>query len=54
MTTATQLKCACEPCKCVVSTDLAVMKDGKYYCGEACANGHSSGESCCEPNCSCC
>ncbi|MBE9041008.1 metallothionein [Oscillatoriales cyanobacterium LEGE 11467] len=53
MTTVTQMKCACEPCLCVVSTDSALSKDGKYYCSEACATGHQKGESCSHSGCSC-
>ena len=54
MTTATQVKCACEPCSCIADISTAVQKDGKYYCGEACANGHSDGSSGCgHPGCNC-
>lgn len=53
MTTATQLKCACETCSCAVSTDSAVEKDGKYYCCEACATGHPDGSGCGHPGCAC-
>ncbi|NEP80903.1 MAG: metallothionein [Okeania sp. SIO3B3] len=47
MTTVVEMKCACEPCICVVSTETAVQKDGKYYCSEACANSHTDGSSGC-------
>jgi hypothetical protein len=47
MTTAVEVKCACEPCVCVVNPETAVQKDGKYYCSEACANGHTDGSSGC-------
>ena len=53
MTTVTGMKCACESCLCVVSTSDAVEKDGKYYCGEACANGHPDGKGCSHEGCSC-
>jgi hypothetical protein len=53
MATVTQMKCACEPCLCVVSLEQAVQKDGKYYCSEACANGHQSGEDCGHRGCGC-
>ncbi|MGB7444187.1 MAG: metallothionein [Coleofasciculaceae cyanobacterium] len=53
MTTATQMKCACQSCQCVVSTDSAVKKDGNYYCSEACANGHPDGAGCGHPGCNC-
>lgn len=53
MTVVTQMKCACESCNCVVSLSDAVMKDGKAYCSEACANGHPGGGGCGHPGCSC-
>ncbi len=53
MTTVTEIKCACESCVCVVSTNEAVEKDGKSYCGEACANGHTEGKGCSHQGCSC-
>ncbi|MBE9118108.1 metallothionein [Lusitaniella coriacea LEGE 07157] len=54
MTTVTQMKCACESCLCVVDTSDAVQKEGKYYCCEACANGHSEGGSGCgHEGCNC-
>ena len=54
MATVTQMKCACESCLCVVSLEDAVLKDGKYYCCDACANGHPEGSSCCgAPACGC-
>ncbi len=53
MTTVTQMKCACDPCLCVVSTDEAVIKDSKYYCSNACANGHLNGAGCGHTGCEC-
>ncbi|MFE1748015.1 metallothionein [Coleofasciculus sp. H7-2] len=53
MTTVTSMKCACESCLCVVSISEAVEKGGKYYCGEACANGHESGQGCSHQGCNC-
>ncbi|MBD1843255.1 metallothionein [Cyanobacteria bacterium FACHB-63] len=54
MTTVTQMKCACEPCLCIVSTDSAVQKDDKFYCSEACANGHPDGHGDCgHKGCNC-
>jgi hypothetical protein len=53
MTTVTAMKCACESCLCIVSTEDAVEKDGKYYCGEACAKGHANGEACGHQGCGC-
>lgn len=53
MTTETKVKCACEPCGCVVSPATAVEKDGKYYCSDACANGHPDGAGCGHSGCGC-
>jgi hypothetical protein len=53
MTTVTAMKCACESCLCIVSTEDAVEKDGKYYCGKACANGHANAEGCGHQGCGC-
>ncbi|MEO1208951.1 MAG: metallothionein [Cyanobacteria bacterium J06638_20] len=53
MATVTQMKCACEPCLCIVDPKQAVQKDGKYYCSEACANGHESGSGCGHTGCGC-
>jgi len=54
MTTVTQMKCACEPCLCIVNLEDAVQKDGHYYCTEACANGHPKGSpSCGNSSCGC-
>jgi len=36
-----------------VSTDSAVQKDGKYYCSDACANGHPNGVGCGHSGCEC-
>ena len=54
MTTVTQLKCACDPCLCVVDGNQAVQKDGKYYCSEGCASGHTDNTSSCgHSGCTC-
>ncbi len=53
MTTATLTKCACNACLCNVSIESAVLKDGKSYCGEACANGHKDGQVCGKSGCNC-
>lgn len=54
MTTVTQMKCACESCLCIVSTDSAVEKDEKFYCSDACANGHPDGRGDCgHKGCNC-
>ncbi|HIK27158.1 MAG: metallothionein [Oscillatoriaceae bacterium SKW80] len=54
MTNVTQMKCACGPCLCIVSISDSVEKDGKYYCSDACANGHSGGKGCGHHGCECC
>jgi len=53
MTTVTAMKCACESCLCVVSLEDAILKDNKYYCCEACANGHVSEQGCGHTGCTC-
>ncbi|TVP67852.1 MAG: metallothionein [Leptolyngbya sp. LCM1.Bin17] len=53
MTTVTQMKCACEPCLCIVDTSQAIEKEGHYYCSEACANGHPDGAGCGHTGCGC-
>ncbi|MEO0406972.1 MAG: metallothionein [Cyanobacteria bacterium P01_A01_bin.135] len=53
MATATQVKCACGDCQCVVDTSTALEKDGQYYCSEACANGHQGGGTCRMSDCGC-
>lgn len=53
MTTVTQMKCACDSCLCIVTLADAVMKDGKPYCGEACASGHANGAGCGHTGCGC-
>ncbi|MFH7243760.1 MAG: metallothionein [Spirulina sp.] len=53
MTAVTQMKCACESCLCIVDTSKALEKDGHYYCSEACANGHTSGDGCGHKGCGC-
>ncbi|MGL5081962.1 MAG: metallothionein [Microcoleaceae cyanobacterium] len=54
MSTATQLKCACQPCLCIVSLEQAIQKDGQYYCSDACASGHVDGsKGCGHTGCNC-
>ncbi|MBW4442578.1 MAG: metallothionein [Plectolyngbya sp. WJT66-NPBG17] len=54
MTAVTQMKCACEACLCVVSMESAVQKDEKFYCSDACANGHPEGHGDCgHKGCNC-
>ncbi len=54
MVTVTQMKCACEPCLCIVIPEEgAIEQDGKYYCSQACASGHSGGSGCGHTGCGC-
>ncbi|TAG07611.1 MAG: metallothionein [Verrucomicrobia bacterium] len=53
MSTITQTKCACTDCECEVREGHHVAKNDKDYCSEACADGHPSGEGCCENSCHC-
>ena len=47
-----QQRCACTDCSCTVDA-TALQRDGKAYCCEACANGHSHGEGCRMQACHC-
>ncbi|MBW4638515.1 MAG: metallothionein [Gloeocapsa sp. UFS-A4-WI-NPMV-4B04] len=54
MATVTQMKCACEPCLCVVSIGNAIQKNGKAYCSQECAEGHpEGGKGCGHSGCGC-
>ena len=53
MTQVTQMKCACESCLCIMSLESAINKDGKYYCCDACASGHTTGSGCGHKGCEC-
>jgi metallothionein len=53
MVNANSVKCACPKCSCVISITDAVMKDGKPYCGQACATGHVGGQGCGNSGCGC-
>jgi metallothionein len=53
MTTAIKVKCDCGSCACTVDPETAIVKDGKNYCSEACANGHPNGQSCPSTGCNC-
>ncbi|NJL11291.1 MAG: metallothionein [Calothrix sp. SM1_7_51] len=52
-TSVTLMKCACSTCLCVLSTDKAVEKEGKYYCSEGCAEGHKTIKNCSNAKCGC-
>ena len=51
--TVEQVKCACSDCVCVVSVDKGVKRDGRIYCGEACADHHKNGAGCEHAGCTC-
>ncbi|HBK97315.1 MAG TPA: metallothionein [Microcoleaceae bacterium UBA10368] len=53
MTTATQTKCACSSCLCIVSLGAAIEKGGQYYCFSAWAHGHPNGCGCGPTGCEC-
>jgi hypothetical protein len=55
MATVTQMKCACESCLCIVTTgNDTILKNDKYYCSDACADGHPDGHSDCgHKGCNC-
>ncbi|WP_036480220.1 metallothionein [Myxosarcina sp. GI1] len=53
MATANMVQCACDRCQCDVSLEEAIKKGDRYYCCEACANGHVNDESCKHQDCSC-
>jgi hypothetical protein len=45
--------CACPDCQCEVTEGHHVSRNGKEYCSEACADGHTSGAGCCKNSCQC-
>ncbi|MEM7725340.1 MAG: metallothionein [Cyanobacteria bacterium P01_A01_bin.45] len=53
MPTINLMKCACPSCLCVISTEDALEKEGKYYCSKACAEGHKTEEGCAQAACNC-
>jgi metallothionein len=53
MESVTLMKCACQTCLCVISTADAVQKDNKYYCSQACAEGHKTIKGCANSSCGC-
>ncbi|MBI1241842.1 metallothionein [Umezakia ovalisporum] len=54
MTTVTQMKCACPHCLCIVTlADAIINKEDKYYCSQACAEGHKTIKGCGHHGCTC-
>ena len=53
MTNTTLVKCNCDRCNCEISVEEAIEKNDKYYCCQACANGHENDDSCKMSNCNC-
>jgi metallothionein len=48
------MKCECtQNCTCEVEQQKSVERNGKYYCDEACASGHPSGQGCGHQGCHC-
>lgn len=47
------VKCACADCVCVVSTGNAIQAEGRMFCGDACADHHSSNAGCDHAGCAC-
>jgi hypothetical protein len=53
MIAVTTMKCACESCTCQVSIADAIEENDKYYCSQACADGHVKGKGCGHQSCIC-
>lgn len=53
MANASLVKCACDRCSCEISLEDSIKKGDKYYCCEACANGHVNDQSCKMSDCNC-
>lgn len=53
MSINTITQCACPDCECEVREGHHIEKNGNDYCSQACAEGHKSGEGCCENSCHC-
>ena len=53
MTDVTMVNCACADCVCVVKTEGAVEKEGRFYCSAECADHHKDGSGCHHAGCTC-
>ncbi|MEL6439733.1 MAG: metallothionein [Cyanobacteria bacterium J06621_8] len=53
MTSVNLVKCECGRCSCEISLENAVKKAGKYYCCDACADGHINEQGCKMSGCGC-
>lgn len=49
----TMVKCASADCACVVKTDGAFERDGRFYCSAECADHHKDGSGCHHAGCTC-
>ena len=47
------VKCACTDCVCVFNAKHGLERDGRIYCGSACADHHKSGAGCKHVGCAC-
>ena len=54
MANSTKLKCDCPTCISTFDVAAAINKNGKVYCSESSANGHTQGQACSTPTCHCC
>ncbi len=50
---ATNQKCACTDCVCIVDVKDAVKKGDHSYCSQACADGYPKGACCEDTDCVC-
>ncbi len=52
-TTVKSIQCSCSSCVCVVDPNNAIVKEGKYYCCQGCAEGHVNGNGSGNSGCGC-
>lgn len=53
MADVNMVKCACADCVCVIDAGAAVEKNGRLFCGSACADGHTDKSGCGHVGCGC-
>ncbi|VVN88334.1 metallothionein [Pseudomonas fluorescens] len=44
--------CACKDCNCKIG-EHSIVRHGKHYCCQACADHHPNGEACASTGCKC-